>query len=59
MIEAQNRPEVKKAKSKKMTLLHNEDCEKCKEFQENYSKAQIARRGENYEKNKKYWKKEK
>ncbi len=58
MYEAQNRPEVKEKKSKAMIKLHTEDCIPCVEFQHNYSKSQIKRRTAQYEKNKKYWKKD-
>jgi len=54
MKECQNRPDVKEAKSIAMTILHNEECEPCKKFQENYKKSKIKRRGPNYERNKIY-----
>lgn len=39
MLIAQNRPEVKQKKSESMKILHNEDCDKCVVFQENYTKS--------------------
>ena len=48
MKEVQNRPEVKEQKSNSMIQLHRGDCEPCKEFQENFTEAQKARRTEKY-----------
>ncbi len=42
--EAQNRPEVKEAKSDAMINLHRGDCDECKEFQHNFKVAHKARR---------------
>lgn len=39
MFEVQNRPEIKQKKSDSMTILHNEDCDKCVVFQENYNQS--------------------
>lgn len=44
LVEAQNRPEVKEAKSDAMIVLHNEDCEPCKSFQKNYREGYAKRR---------------
>ena len=44
MKKVQNRPEVKRKKSETMIYLHRDDCEKCVEFQENYTTAQKKRR---------------
>ena len=53
MKKVQNRPEVKSKKSETMTLLHNGDCEPCKEFQQKFHDGQKNRRTDKYE----YWKK--
>jgi len=58
MLECQNRPSVKEAKRLKMLHLHNDDCSDCLDFQNNYNKAQIKRRGPNYEYFLKYRKKD-
>jgi len=54
MLEVQNRPDVKNAKSLRMLHLHNDDCCECRTFRDNYKKAQMERRGENYWKNRFY-----
>ena len=54
----QKRPEVKERKRDVMLMLHNGDCEKCKEFRKKYLKNMRAghkrRRTKNYERNLKY-----
>jgi len=37
MLELQNRPEIKEKKSETMKILHNADCDKCKDFQKHYT----------------------
>jgi hypothetical protein len=44
MKKVQNKPEVKEKKSETMIHLHNDDCDECLEFQENYTTAQKKRR---------------
>ena len=41
MKEVQNRPEVASKKRKTMTILHNEACEECEEFQDKYNKGRV------------------
>jgi hypothetical protein len=44
MKEVHNRPEVIEKKREAMILLHNGECDTCKEFQKNYSKGRIKYR---------------
>ncbi len=53
---AQNKHGVGEAKRLAMLHLHNDPCTKCKEFQDNFSKAQKKRRGPTYSKFKIYHK---
>ncbi len=54
MKESQNKESVSNAKRLAMLHLHHDPCEKCKDFQSNFAKAQKARRGPNYLKFKNY-----
>jgi hypothetical protein len=57
MLEAQNRPDVKEKKSEAMFILHNSDCDKCKQFQRRYKrgKEKYSEYIEKLKQTDKYW----